>query len=238
MIPPRRAGLGCSPTSRDQAVSRTEPRRGVVVGGGHNLINMTSIPADLRLREAGMSYLEMDPFAVRIFADGRRVRLQRSAAATLESIAEVSRDEMAPYRDFVALGDRVLNAILPSIRGTRSLPALASLLGTGGRLGRDGTRGLARDVFGSYESLLNRRLFSDLTRGPLAAFAAHGSVGPTVPGGALFAFWQAAYHRFGQWHAQGGSQGLIDALTSRRRSWAASSAAPPRWVESSPPAAP
>ncbi|MGH9069630.1 MAG: phytoene desaturase family protein [Acidimicrobiales bacterium] len=181
----------------------------------HNLINMTSIPTDLRLGEAGLTYLEMDPFAVGVFADGRRVRFHRSVAATLESIAEVSLEDVAPYRDFVKLGDRVLKAILPSIRGTRALPALASLLGTGRQLGRVGIQELARDTLGSYEDLLHRRLFSDLTRGPLAAFAAHGSVGPTVAGGALFAFWQAAYHRFGQWHAQGGSQGLIDALTSR-----------------------
>jgi phytoene dehydrogenase-like protein len=31
----------------------------------------------------------------------------------------------------------------------------------------------------------------------------------------LFAFWQAAYHLFGQWHASGGSQGLTDALCAR-----------------------
>jgi phytoene dehydrogenase-like protein len=40
-------------------------------------------------------------------------------------------------------------------------------------------------------------------------------VGPSLPGGALFGFWQAAYHRFGQWHARGGAQGLTDALLVR-----------------------
>lgn len=63
--------------------------------------------------------------------------------------------------------------------------------------------------------VLRRRLPSDLTRGPVAAFAAHAGVGPTLPGGALFAFWQSAYHLFGQWHARGGVQALADALVLR-----------------------
>ena len=36
----------------------------------HNIINMTSIPRELRLAEAGLVYREMDPFAVAFFADG------------------------------------------------------------------------------------------------------------------------------------------------------------------------
>lgn len=58
-------------------------------------------------------------------------------------------------------------------------------------------------------------LGSDLTRAPIAAFAAHSSAGPHLPGSAFFAIWQAAYHRFGQWHAHGGAQGLVDALVDR-----------------------
>jgi len=41
------------------------------------------------------------------------------------------------------------------------------------------------------------------------------SAGPSLPGGALYAFWQGAYHLFGQWHARGGAQGLVDALVVR-----------------------
>ena len=40
----------------------------------HNIINMTSIPGELALAEAGLEYREMDPFATAVFADGRRVR--------------------------------------------------------------------------------------------------------------------------------------------------------------------
>src|SRR5205085_12282574 len=76
-----------------------------------------------------------------------------------------------------------------------------------------------RDLLGPYDSLLRRWLPSNLTRGPVAAFAAHAAVGPSLPGGAVFAFWQAAYHLFGQWHARGGAQSLTDALVRRLRSF-------------------
>ncbi len=73
----------------------------------------------------------------------------------------------------------------------------------------------ARDVLSPYDTLLKRWLPSDLTRGPVSAFAAHAGVGPTVPGGALFAFWQGVYHLYGQWHGRGGAQNLTDALVAR-----------------------
>jgi phytoene dehydrogenase-like protein len=181
----------------------------------HNLINMTTIPEDLGLSAVGLEYLEMDPFAVGLFEDGRRVRFHRSVEQTLASIAEVSPRDVDPYRQFIAAGNMVMAAVLPSIRGERAAKTIPGLLGGALRLGSSGRQELVRDVAGGYGSLLRRRLSSNLTRGPLAAFAAHGSVGPTIPGGALFGFWQAAYHRFGQWHPRGGSQALVTSLTSR-----------------------
>ena len=75
--------------------------------------------------------------------------------------------------------------------------------------------GSSGELLGSYGQLLRSRLGSDLTRGPVSAFAAHAAAGPEQPGSALFGFWQAAYHRYGQWHAVGGAQGLTDALLRR-----------------------
>jgi phytoene dehydrogenase-like protein len=181
----------------------------------HNIINMTDIPAELELSAAGLEYVEMDPFSIAVHQDGRRVRFFRSVDATVASIAEVDRDDAAAYRDFMKAAAPIVRVVMPAIRGERGWRAwgsrtldIARVLGTG-PLAR------ARDVFAPYETLLRRRLNSDLTRGPVAAFAAHAGVGPTVPGGALFAFWQAAYHLFGQWHAVGGAQGLTDALVAR-----------------------
>lgn len=87
----------------------------------HNIINMTAIPAELELADAGLEYLEMDPFSVAIRADGRRVRFYRSLERTVESIAETSEPEARAYRRFVERGDHVLELILPAIRGGHAL---------------------------------------------------------------------------------------------------------------------
>ena len=186
----------------------------------HNIINMTSIPHELGLRAAGLEYREMDPFAVALFADGRRVRFHRSVADTVASIARIDRAEARAYeafmRDALPLVELATLGLHGGIGGralagrvVRRLPRAAQLVGGGG------ARRLAGELLGSYGRLLQSRLGSDLTRGPVSAFAAHSGAGPEQPGSALFGFWQAAYHRYGQWHAVGGSQGLTDALLQR-----------------------
>ena len=181
----------------------------------HNIINMTDIPVELDLASAGLDYIEMDPFSVAIHEDGRRVRFHRSIEATVDSIAEISPSEAAAYRAFMAESQPILDTVMPAIRGDSSLKVLPQQLRGLVRALRHRPLGTVRDLLGPYDSLLRRWLPSDLTRGPVAAFAAHAGVGPTMPGGAMFAYWQAAYHRFGQWHGRGGAQNLTDALVAR-----------------------
>lgn len=181
----------------------------------HNIINMTAIPDELDLAGAGLRYIEMDPFSVAVFEDERIVRFNRSVDATVESIAEHSRAEADEYRAFVAAGDALVQAMLPAIRGEIRRSELPKRMLALGKLFR---RTSVFDLAGPYGTLLRRRLASDLTRAPVSAFAAHAGVGPTEPGAAAYAFWQAAYHRFGQWHGTGGAQNLTDALVTRLRS--------------------
>lgn len=181
----------------------------------HNIINMTDIPAELELAGAGLDYQEMDPFSVAIHEDGRRVRFFRSVEATVDSIAETSPSEAVAYRRFIDKSLPIVRTVLPSIRGETSAKMLPAQVANVVRALRRQPLQTARDAMSPYDSLLRRWLSSDLTRGPVAAFAAHAGVGPTVPGGALFAFWQAAYHLFGQWHGRGGAQNLTDALVVR-----------------------
>src|SRR4051812_10859418 len=184
----------------------------------HNIINMTVIPRQLDLAGAGLVYQEMDPFSVAVFADGRRVRFHRSIEATADSIAEHSEDEAKAYTAFMAKAIPVIRTILPAVQSEmppRGVPTrLAALV----QALRHGPAATVADALGPYESLLRRRLTSDLTRAPVSAFAAHAGVGPSMAGGALYAWWQAAYHLFGQWHARGGAQGLTDALVRRLES--------------------
>lgn len=199
--------------------SRTEERlagfRFDLHSAAHNIINMTAIPTELDLAGAGLVYQQMNPFSVAIRADGRRVRFWRSVDATVESIAESDPAEARAYRDFMRQAVPLIRATMPSIRGESGLSQLPPRLLDLARAMRHQPLSVARDLLGPYDSLLRRRLSSDLTRGPVAAFAAHAGVGPTGAGGALFAFWQAAYHLHGQWHAMGGAQALTDALVKR-----------------------
>lgn len=185
----------------------------------HNIINMTDIPAELDLAGAGLDYREMDPFSVAIRADGRHVRFHRSIEATVDSIAEHDVTEARAYQAFMDEAVPIIRAVLPAMRGDGSLRQVPGRVLDVGRVLRHRPVGTVRDLLGSYGSLLRRWLPSDLTRGPVAAFAAHAGAGPTAPGGALFAHWQAAYHLHGQWHAAGGSQSLTDALCRRLASF-------------------
>jgi phytoene dehydrogenase-like protein len=180
----------------------------------HNMINMTTIPDELELGASGLDYMEMDPFAVAIHGDGRRVRFFRSVEATEESISEHSPREAAAYREFIATAIPLVRAIVPALRGEVSWRELPTRLGNLLRALRPPLSTVG-ELLGPYDSLLRRRLPSDLTRGPVAAFAAHAAAGPKLPGGSVFAFWQAAYHLFGQWHGRGGSQALTDALVAK-----------------------
>ncbi|MGQ0617242.1 MAG: phytoene desaturase family protein [Acidimicrobiia bacterium] len=184
----------------------------------HNIINMTSIPDELGLAAAGLEYREMDPFSIAVHEDGRRVRFSRSIEATVASIAESDKAEAAAYQRFMDLALPIVHTVLPAIRGRVGVKEVLGRVPQVLRVLRTGPLARARDVLSPYDSLLRRWLPSDLTRGPVSAFAAHAAVGPTVPGGALYAFWQAAYHLFGQWHAVGGAQGLTDALVNRATS--------------------
>lgn len=185
----------------------------------HNIINMTDIPRELDLAGAGLDYIEMNPFSVALRENGSHIRFYRSIDATLASIAAVDRRDADAYAAFMKTAVPIVRAILPAIRGgARPAEQLGRAL-TAARLLRAGPVTLTRDLLSSYDALLKRRLASDLTRGPVAAFAAHANVGPNTPGGALFAFWQAAYHLYGQWHARGGAQGLTDALMARLASY-------------------
>jgi phytoene dehydrogenase-like protein len=186
----------------------------------HNMINMTTIPAELHLDSAGLDYIEMDPFAAGFFADGRVVRFYRDVDRTVASIAEHDPAEGAAYAAFVRrclpLVDLAVSGIEPSATAGRGRAALRAVRRFGGPWG------LAHDLVAPYGTLLATQLGSELTRAPIASFAAHSSAGPHAPGGSFYAMWQAAYHRHGQWHARGGAGGLTSALVARLESYGGS----------------
>ena len=191
----------------------------------HNIINMTDIPAELDLEGAGLVYREMDPFSVSVPSDGGEIiRFHRSVEQTVESIAAVSRADADAYAAWMRDAFPLVRAALAGIeagasRGRvlrqtpgRAVASVQALRRNGGPMG------LARLLTSPYGRVLAERLPSDVTRAPVAAFAAHGSASPLQPGSAFFAIWQAVYHLFGQQHAVGGSQALVDAIARRLES--------------------
>ncbi|CCG05580.1 phytoene desaturase family protein [Blastococcus saxobsidens] len=181
----------------------------------HNIIQATGIVEDLELPAAGLEYREMDPFSVAVFRDGRIVRFFRDVEATVDSIAEADRDEARRYAAWMREAMPVVTAMRGALDGRPSrLPARA-FAGLRAVARNGGPLGLAQVLLSPYGKLLEQRFASDLVRAPVSAFAAHASAAPDAPGSATFAMWQAFYHQVGQWHAVGGSQGLIDALAAR-----------------------
>ena len=71
----------------------------------HNIINMTSIPWELGLAEAGLESREMDPFAIAVRADGRRGRFHRSVDRRIprprRGQGGPARQRRRPHRDLV-----------------------------------------------------------------------------------------------------------------------------------------
>lgn len=184
----------------------------------HNIINMTTIVDDLALTDAGLRYVEMDPFAVALFRDGRRVRFHRDIGSTVAALRTVDPVQADRYAAFMRHATAVLDVMMAGVDtdvaagiggGLRQLWSLARLLAT------DSAVGVAHDVLRPYASVLDAHLGADLVSAPVAAFAAHGGAAPSQVGTGLFVLWQAAYHRYGQWHALGGAQSLTDALVAR-----------------------
>ncbi len=191
----------------------------------HNMINMTAIPRELRLAEAGLDYQEMEPFAAGFFVDGRVVRFHRSIERTVASIAEHDPAEARRYADLMGMALPLVDVAVAGMSTASSLPAaLRTAAARSGKLVTairrfGGFSGLVHGLIAPYGGLLRTHLGSDLTRAPVSAFAAHSSAGPELVGGSFYALWQAAYHRHGQWHARGGAQGLTDALVTRLESY-------------------
>lgn len=190
----------------------------------HNLINISSIPEELGLHEVGLRYVETDPFSVSLFPDGRVVRFYRSVERTCEELARCSPKDADDYADFIRLAEPIAELSLSRLRASsddRSLlgGAKERLSSVAKVLRRSKPNELAGFLAGPYGVLLEAHLPTEVGRMGIAPLAAHGTLGPNVPGTAFFACLQAAYHRYGNWHAVGGSGSLTQALTRRLEAW-------------------
>jgi len=188
----------------------------------HNMINMTDIPQDLQLDRHGLDYLEMDPFTTALSPTGAAFRLYRDVERTCDDIARTNPTEARAYRRFIQTFEPLIRAALGVMAASGARGRLRALPGqvTAGvrMLRRLGPSGLATVLASPYARLLEEELPAERLRAPIAALAAHATVGPDTPGGAFYAMWQAAYHQSGMWHPRGGSGALAHALARRLKS--------------------
>ena len=190
----------------------------------HNLINMTAIRDELRLHEAGLEYIETDPFTISFFPDGACVRFYRSVERTCAEIVQYSPRDAAAYARFIKLADPIVELALTPFRVSEDN---WNILREGGAWLRSATKLLwrarpfqiASSLLVPYGALLRQTFQTEYARAGVVALAAHGNLGPQTPGAAFFACFQAAYHRYGNWHARGNSGALAHALARRLEAW-------------------
>jgi phytoene dehydrogenase-like protein len=190
----------------------------------HNMINMTTVIEELRLREAGLEYIETDPFTISYFPGGEVVRFYRSVEQTCGEIARHAPCDAEAYARFIRAASPVAELALGTFRSSgdhgKGIGEWRKQLAAAGRtVRRNRPTRLVQQLAGPYGTLLAETFQTEYARAGIAALAAHGTLGPETPGAAFFVLWQAAYHRYGNWHAKGGSGALSGALAKRLEAW-------------------
>lgn len=168
----------------------------------HNLVRMAGVLEELRLEEVGLEYVETDPFSTSFFPGGEHVRFYRSVDRTCQEIARFSERDAEGYREFVRLAEPVMEMTLGRLRASGDDAGPARTGGSGAlsalrALRRSSPRWLASALLGPDGPLLEALFETEQARMGVAPLAAHGTLGPHTPGTAFFAFFQAAYHRYG-----------------------------------------
>ena len=190
----------------------------------HNMINMTTVIEELRLNEVGLEYIETDPFTISYFPGGEVVRFYRSMERTCDEIARYAPRDAESYARFIRTASPVTELALSAFRSSgdhgRGIGEWRKRLMAAGRtVRRNRPTRLVQQMIGPYGTLLEEIFQTEYARAGIAALAAHGTLGPGTPGAAFFVLWQAAYHRYGNWHAKGGSGALSVALRKRLEAW-------------------
>ncbi len=189
----------------------------------HNMVNMTTVLDELRLTDVGLEYIETDPFTTSFYPDGSVVRFYRSLERTCADIARVSPEDAEAYAAFIQMADPIVELGLTAFRSSEDDAGgreWRRRLQEAWRVFRQGQIAhLPRRLAGPYGALLTEWFRTEYAAAGIAALAAHGTLGPHTPGASFFVLWQAAYHRYGNWHAKGGSGAFADALCRRLLAW-------------------
>jgi phytoene dehydrogenase-like protein len=181
-------------------------------------MHASTVIGDLRLREAGLRWVDVDPTYAYLDPEGPSIAFWKDPRRTAAEIRRFSAADAASYLDLVRALDTFLRAGLPMLNTNPVRPAPAALRRSGVELAR-GVRSLpcGLSVFTrSPLDTLERRFTHPVVRDALASLVASGGDLAKRGNGAGFLF-LAFLHRFGVTRPIGGMQALPDALVTRIR---------------------
>jgi phytoene dehydrogenase-like protein len=203
------------------AVSTVERWPGVRVDRGssiHVMVRHTGIVEDLSLAEVGLTYDDVEPWAVLPHPDGP-LRFSTDLDATCVSIeASCGAKDAAAYREFVGEWTPRMRWFLD----VASAPPTARALGRRGLSLMRGSRRptqLVREFVEPAETMLARRFDDPRLQAALGWWAAQSGPPPHAVGTAPMAGTAALFHMRVAGRPRGGSGGLTEALAKRLESY-------------------
>jgi phytoene dehydrogenase-like protein len=217
-----RAGLDVEVVERDTvvggAVSTVERWPGVFVDRGstmHVMVRHTGIVEELELADAGLDYIDADPWATAVFGDSS-IRFATDLDATYASIANTcGRRDADAYADFAAGWSPRVDAMLAAFHQPPTVPKLARAFWPLGRRARTDGGEIARSFLQSADTLLDATFTDARLRASLAWWAAQAGPAPHEIGTAPMLATALLMHRRAPGHPRGGSGGLTRALAHR-----------------------
>ncbi len=188
----------------------------------HILIHKTPIIEELRLRNFGLEYMQMDPWGFAPFPDGSHILFYKDLDRTCQSIATISERDAQAYSDFILKWDKFNQQVFELF--TRSPAPGALISGIARRTAldqiRSGGRGdpsmtgleLLRKVLGNYGKMLDETFTSPQLKAAMAWMAAQSGPPPSEIGAGDLVGAHSLYHEVGATHPRGGSGMLAVAL--------------------------
>ncbi|MDX2163090.1 MAG: NAD(P)/FAD-dependent oxidoreductase [bacterium] len=180
-------------------------------GSAHILINHTPIVRDLRLRDYGLAYIDLDPLFFAPFPDGNHFTIYRSVDRTCQSIATFSPQDADNYRTFIRQWMPMAEGMVESFNHAPTPLNIAQYLIFNG--GIDPSKAtMINDLIRSYGQVLKQHFVTPHVPGLIAWMAAQSGPPPGEPFSAPFALWHPMYHVSGMKRPRGGSGMLTQAL--------------------------
>ncbi|GAB4460745.1 MAG: NAD(P)/FAD-dependent oxidoreductase [Armatimonadaceae bacterium] len=185
----------------------------------HIMVHQTGIVEEFDLKNHGLEYCPMDPWATYPLPDGsgRAICFHRSLDETCESIAAISPADAKAYRTFIEEWTPVARGTFRAFQEPPTMASIGRHLVMSKGPGGDTAEGLRR-ILSGYGRLIAETFTSPEMRAALGWLAAQSGPPPTELGSAPFAGWHAMVHETGAAHPKGGSgmltQALANALTA------------------------